>query len=125
MHQTQWSPERPLPPPVSLTSQSDHEKPPEVTCTSRGKPGFPASTREEEGPSNKRRPQPCLLCAPPPCGTHFAMQQLASGWLLGAQLSGDLPQDRGRQLSAVARQEVSQQGVHLACRDERVVRWLN
>ena len=29
-----------------LTSQSHHEKPPEVTCTSRGKPGFPASTRE-------------------------------------------------------------------------------
>ena len=46
MHQTQWSPERPLPPPVSLTSQSHHEKPPEVTCTSREKPGFPASTRE-------------------------------------------------------------------------------
>src|SRR5574341_544186 len=38
MHQTPWSPERPLPPPVSLTSQSHHEKPPEVTCTSRGKP---------------------------------------------------------------------------------------
>src|SRR5574337_1249237 len=38
MHQTQWSPERPLPPPVSLTSQSHHEKPPEVTCTSRGNP---------------------------------------------------------------------------------------
>src|SRR5574342_159097 len=46
MHQTQWSPERPLPPPVSLASQSHHEKPPEVTCTSLGKPGFPASTRE-------------------------------------------------------------------------------
>ena len=46
MHQAQWSPERPLPPPVSLTSQSPHEKPPEVTCTSRGNPGFPASTRE-------------------------------------------------------------------------------
>ena len=46
MHQTQWSPERPLPPPVSLASQSHHEKPPEVTCTSRGNPGFPASTRE-------------------------------------------------------------------------------
>ena len=46
MHQAQWSPERPLPPPVSLTSQSHHEKPPEVTCTSRGNPGFPASTRE-------------------------------------------------------------------------------
>ena len=30
MHQTQWSPERPLPPPVSLASQSHHEKPPEV-----------------------------------------------------------------------------------------------
>ena len=29
MHQTQWSPERPLPPPVSLTSQSHHEKPPD------------------------------------------------------------------------------------------------
>lgn len=46
MHQAQWSPERPLPPPVSLASQSHHEKPPEVTCTSRGNPGFPASTRE-------------------------------------------------------------------------------
>src|SRR5574337_1061795 len=46
MHQAQWSPERPLPPPVSLTSQSHHEMPPEVTCTSRGNPGFPASTRE-------------------------------------------------------------------------------
>src|SRR5574337_688733 len=46
MHQTQWSPERPLPPPVSLASQSHREKPPEVTCTSRGNQGFPASTRE-------------------------------------------------------------------------------
>src|SRR5574341_1618012 len=46
MHQAQWSPERPLPPPVSLASQSHNEKPPEVTCTSRGNPGFPASTRE-------------------------------------------------------------------------------
>src|SRR5574337_1333447 len=46
MHQTQWSAERPLPPPVSLTSQSHHEKPPEVTCTSRGTPGCHASTRE-------------------------------------------------------------------------------
>src|SRR5574337_233525 len=46
MHQAQWSPERPLPPPVSLAPQSHHEKPPEVTCTSRGSPGFPASTRE-------------------------------------------------------------------------------
>src|SRR5574342_1275455 len=46
MHQTQWSPERRLPPPGSLASQSHHEKPPEGTCTSRGNPGFPASTRE-------------------------------------------------------------------------------
>src|SRR5574340_355076 len=46
MHQAQWSPERPLPPPVSLASPSHHEKPPEVTCTRRGNPGFPASTRE-------------------------------------------------------------------------------
>ena len=38
MHQTQWSPERPLPPPVSLASQSHYEKPPEVTCTSRVTP---------------------------------------------------------------------------------------
>ena len=43
---TQWSPERPLSLPVSLTYQSHHEKPPEVTCTIRGNPGFPASTRE-------------------------------------------------------------------------------
>ena len=27
-------------------AQSHHEKPPEVTCTGRGNPGFPASTRE-------------------------------------------------------------------------------
>src|SRR5574341_106360 len=46
MHQAQWGPEKALTPPVSLTSQSHHEKPPEVTCTSRGNPGFPASTRE-------------------------------------------------------------------------------
>ena len=46
MHQAQWSPERPLPPPASLAAQSHHEKPPEVTCTSRGNPGFPASPRE-------------------------------------------------------------------------------
>ena len=46
MHQTPWSPERPFPPPLSLTSQSHHVKPPEVTCTSRGNPGFAASTRE-------------------------------------------------------------------------------
>ena len=30
MHQAQWSPERPLPPPVSLASPSHHEKPPEA-----------------------------------------------------------------------------------------------
>src|SRR5574341_1405015 len=46
MHQAQWSPERPLPPPVSLASQTHHETPPQVTCTRRGNPGFPASTRE-------------------------------------------------------------------------------
>src|SRR5574337_950286 len=46
MHQAQWSPERPLPPPVSLASQSHHEKPPEITCTRPGNPWFPASTRE-------------------------------------------------------------------------------
>src|SRR5574337_131291 len=47
MHQAQWSPERPLPPPVSLASQSHLEKPPEFTCTSRGTPGCPSSTRLE------------------------------------------------------------------------------
>ena len=42
MHQTPWSPERPLPPPVSLTSQSHHEKPPEVTSRAQveGSQGF-------------------------------------------------------------------------------------
>ena len=55
MHQTQWSPERPLPPPVSLASQRHHEKPPEVTGTSRGNPGFPASTGKDlERPSSTR-----------------------------------------------------------------------
>lgn len=79
----------------------------------------------------KRPPQtnslPALpaLHSLPPCSTHFVLQQLASGWLLGAQLSGDLLQDRGRQLPTVARQEVPQQGVHLACRDKRMGRWLS
>src|SRR5574341_1161200 len=55
MHQTQWSAERPLPPPVSLTSQSHHEKPPEVTCTSQGKPGFlPQPEKDLERPSSTR-----------------------------------------------------------------------
>src|SRR5574337_254285 len=31
---------------VSMTSQRHHEKLPEVTCTSQGNRGFPASTRE-------------------------------------------------------------------------------
>src|SRR5574337_475732 len=72
MHQTQWSAERPLPPPVSLTSQSHHEKPPEVTCTSRGTPGCPASTRERpretffntsrgQIPMDQRRPSMAAL----------------------------------------------------------------
>src|SRR5574337_1697698 len=57
--------EVPPPPPVSLTSQSHHEKPPEVTCTSRGKPGFPASTRESPretffNMSRGQIPLPCL-----------------------------------------------------------------
>ena len=65
MHQAQWSPERPLPPPVSLASQSHHEKPPEVTCTRRGNPGFPASTRESRretffNTSRGQIPLPCL-----------------------------------------------------------------
>ena len=55
MHQTQWSAERPLPPPVSLTSQSHHEKPAEVTCTSQGKPGFlPQPEKDLERPSSTR-----------------------------------------------------------------------
>ena len=53
MHQTPWSAERPLSPPVSLTSQSHHEKPPEVTCTSQGKPGFlPQPEKDLERPSS-------------------------------------------------------------------------
>src|SRR5574341_589540 len=64
MHQAQWSPERPLPPPVSLASQSHHEKPLEVTCTSRGKPGLPASTREKPRETffNTSRGQIALPC---------------------------------------------------------------
>lgn len=61
-----------------------------------------------------------VLCAQQPspliCGTHFAVQQLASSRLLGDQLQGNLLQDRGGQLFAVSRQEVPQQGLHLVCR---------
>src|SRR5574340_653306 len=52
MHQTQWSAERPLPPPVSLTSQRHHEKPPEVTCTSRGTPGCYAMKQASASAAN-------------------------------------------------------------------------
>ena len=55
----------PLTSPVSLPSQSHPEKTPEVTCTSRGKPGFPASTRERPretffNMSRGQIPLPCL-----------------------------------------------------------------
>ena len=55
MHQTPWSPERPLPPPVSLTSQSHHEKPPEVTSRAQveGTQGFlPQPEKDLERPSS-------------------------------------------------------------------------
>ena len=57
MHQTQWSPERPLPPPVSLASQSHHEKPPEVTSLAQveGSQGFlPQPEKDLERPSSTR-----------------------------------------------------------------------
>ena len=47
--------EKPLPPAVSLASQSHHEKPPEVTCTSRGNQGFlPQPGKDLERPSSTR-----------------------------------------------------------------------
>ena len=62
-----------LPPPVSLASQSHHEKPPEVTCTSRGNQGFlpqpekdlkrPSSTRLEARFPYCREPAYCILSA--------------------------------------------------------------
>ena len=55
MHQTQWGPERPLPPPVSLTSQSHHEKPPEVPAQVEGRQGFlPPPEKDLERPSSTR-----------------------------------------------------------------------
>ena len=55
MHQTQWSAERPLPPPVSLTSQSHHEKPPEVTAQVEGPQGvLPQPEKDLERPSSTR-----------------------------------------------------------------------
>ena len=44
MHQAQWSPERPLPPPVSLTSQSHHEKPPDSVVFDSSRPRGPRPT---------------------------------------------------------------------------------
>ena len=55
MHQAQWSPERPLPPPVSLASQSHHEKPPEVPAQAEGAQGFlPQPGKALERPSSTR-----------------------------------------------------------------------
>ena len=60
MHQAQWSPERPLPPPVSLASQSHHEKPPEVTCTSRGRQFSPKYEGSLTGQFNSKKKLPHL-----------------------------------------------------------------
>src|SRR5574337_612888 len=79
MHQTQWSAERPLPPPVSLTSQSHHEKPPEVTCTSRGTPGCPASTGDE-----------ALCQCTKPSGAPRGPSHLQFPWLLRATMRSPL-----------------------------------
>ena len=52
MHQAQWSPERPLPPPVSLTSQSHHEKPLRSPAQVEGTQGFlPQPGKALERPS--------------------------------------------------------------------------
>ena len=46
MHQAQWSPERPLPPPVSLASQRHHEKPPVRTLKTMSLSSRTRSARE-------------------------------------------------------------------------------
>src|SRR5574341_1401645 len=79
MHQTQWSAERPLPPPVSLTSQSHHEKPPEVTCTSQRNPEVPASTGDE-----------ALFQCTKPSGVPRGPSHLQFPWLLGATMRSPL-----------------------------------
>src|SRR5574340_285471 len=54
MHQAQWSPERPLPPPVSLTSQSHLDGP-----VVKGTSGILALTAEE---INGRPASSCIRC---------------------------------------------------------------
>ena len=55
MHQTQWSPERPLPPPVSLASQSQHEKTLRSPAQVEGTQGFlPQPGKDLERPSSTR-----------------------------------------------------------------------
>ena len=53
MHQAQWSPERPLPPPVSLASQSHHEKPPDLKSSGSQEcgPGPHLGTYQSSGSS--------------------------------------------------------------------------
>ena len=55
MHQTQWGPERPLPPPVSLASQSHHESPLRSPAQVEGTQGFlPQPEKDLERPSSTR-----------------------------------------------------------------------
>ena len=55
MRQAQWSPERPLPPPVSLASQSHHEKPLRSPAQVEGTQGFlPQPGKDLERPSSTR-----------------------------------------------------------------------
>ena len=55
MHQTQWSPERPLPPPVSLASQSHMRSPLRSPAQVEGTQGFlPQPGKDLERPSSTR-----------------------------------------------------------------------
>ena len=58
MHQTQLRPEKPLPTPVSLTSQSHHEKPLRSHAQDEGTQGFlPQPEKDLERPSSTRQKQ--------------------------------------------------------------------
>jgi hypothetical protein len=51
-------------------------------------------------------------------GTHFGVGQLASGWVLGSQLLGNVSEHSCSQLPTVTGQEGPQHAIHLTCSEK-------
>lgn len=87
--------------------------PPQLhTCSLTSAPLRTQERQLQLDPWVPRSPAGCLA------DTHFGVGQLASGWLLGSQLLGDVPEHSCSQLPAVTGQEGPQHAIHLTCSEK-------